>query len=237
MRGDYYRIACTMRQHRKDLRDAWENVFLAYPEALEMFGQAKNEFFEKLDAAVEDIQIEDFKATQALATRCAKAANGDEEYWHITIRPKADFADFAKFKKLVDKYTKSKCFKHVCYTYEQKGTTEETLGTGFHSHLCVCLADRRTKSHALQAAYALRSVCDDPGIKFKPCFTTPDIFITNYLVDYKSKKGHKEATKTWDALWRTKMRLEAMYGDRDAFGPIPTKYGGDGSNTHTVHFD
>lgn len=239
MRGDYYRVAATLRQRRHELRAAWTDMFQAYPEAIDMFGD-QNEYFDKLDAAMKRVQHNEFIAAQAEASELALLAESKglfDKCFHVTIRPRPDVTDFDAFRVLVDKYSKSKTFSASCYTFEQKGTSNESLGTGFHAHMVVRLAPGRTKTHGLQTAGKLLDMCGNAGLQFDKA-SRPWSIIDSYWINYESQDGHKATTKTWDAMWRNKMSIAPLYGDTNAFKPIPLPSPeGDGSSTHTVHFD
>lgn len=239
MRGDYYRVAAHMRQRRNDLRKMWDNMFAAIPEAEAMFGN-QSDYFDKLDAALKRVQHTEFLATQAEANELVSLAGGDDimaRCFHVTIRPMPSVVDFDAFRVLVDKYAKSKTFITACWTFEQKGTCDDTLGTGFHAHMVVRLAPGRTKTHGLQTASKLLTMCGNAGLQFDKA-PRPWSIIDSYWLKYESRDGHKAATQSWDAKWRAKIGLNAIYGDADAFKPIPLPSpGGDGSSTHTVHFD
>lgn len=239
MRGDYYRVAATLRQRRHELRAAWTQALQTCPEVSEILGD-QDEYFIKLDAAMKRIQHNEFIAAQAEASELAQLAESKglfDKCFHVTVRPKPDFTDFAAFRSLIVKYAESKVFTSACYTFEQKGLSEDTIGTGFHAHMVVQLAAGRTKTHCLQTAGKLLDMCGNAGLQFDKALR-PSTIIENYWLNYESRDGHKAATQHWDALWRMKMNLLPLYGDRDAFKPIPLPSPvGDGSTVTSLSFD
>ena len=226
MRGDYYRVAVTLRKDRLDrlnaMRTSWADMCSQYPESLELWGD-RTEFFDKLEDAMKRLQHQEFVAAQAEASELALLAESKgliDKWFHVTIRPKPSVVDFDAFRVLVDKYARSKTFSTSCWTYEQKGTSNDSLGTGFHAHLVVRLAPGRTKTHGLQTAGKLLEMCGNAGLQFDKA-PRPWSIIDSYWLKYESRDGHKAATQSWDAMWRAKMSLDALYGDADAFKPIP----------------
>lgn len=243
MRGDYYRVAVTLRSDRQArlnaMRTSWASMCANHPEALELWGDRK-EFFDKLEDAMKRLQHQEFVAAQAEASELAILAESKgffDKCFHVTIRPRPDVTDFESFRSLVVKYTQSKAFAACCYTFEQKGLSDDTIGTGFHAHMVVRLAAGRTKTHCLQTAGKLTEMCGNAGLQFDKA-SRPWAIIENYWLNYESRDGHKADTQHWDSLWRSKMNLQPLYGDRDAFKPIPLPSPeGDGSSSTTLSFD
>lgn len=126
----------------------------------------------------------------------------------ITIRPNPDVS-WDTFRAICDKYVSRKMFISGTYSFEQKGESEDTLGKGFHIHLVVKSKDNlaqvlkntiNTFKH-VAAANCVKVLDTSNGQKL----------IQDYLIDYKSKDEHKEATQAWDALWRINEGLQPLY--------------------------
>lgn len=138
------------------------------------------------------------------------------QWYSITIRPAEGKVTFIEFYDKVYKFLQRKFFNEWTLSFEQKGTSEETLGTGFHCHIVAdtkhrsvgeCLRDLNSSfSQWAEKNYIVPGI----GTKVTTC-KTPDKMIQNYLIDYKSDDGHKEPTKEWDERWRQELRLAAIY--------------------------
>lgn len=133
----------------------------------------------------------------------AKATNT----FMITIRPECKKINLHTFKKDVDDYIKRKMFTniYIC-SYEQKGTTMDTLGNGFHVHI-IAETTCRSKGEVLRNTIStFQHYTAANCIQVDIC-KNPEGVINDYLIDYKSQDGHKEITKEWDSIWRTQEGL------------------------------
>lgn len=137
--------------------------------------------------------------------------------FQVCIRPDAS-CDFAAFKTLVDAYVQRRIFTKYALSYEQKGTSLDTLGTGFHAHIAVTTT-MRSKGELLRAT--LPKFGTGFNVKIK-VLKDANAWVKAYLVDYESKDGHKAPTREWDALWRTERSLESLYESSS-----PPKYVGE----------
>lgn len=127
----------------------------------------------------------------------------------ITIRP-ANGHDLATFYETVRRFTDRKTIANFTLSFEQKGTSLETLGNGMHVHI-VAATTFRSKADVLRAAIStFKHMAADNCIDVRLC-RTPQLVIANYLVDYQSDDGHKQTTREWDALWRERTGLLPLY--------------------------
>lgn len=125
----------------------------------------------------------------------------------ITIRPECKKINLHTFKQDVDSYIQRKMFKHIhgC-SFEQKGTSDDTLGNGFHVHI-VAETTCRSKGELLRNTIStFQQYTAAQCIQVDVC-KNPESVVQDYLIDYKSQDGHKEITKEWDSLWRERERL------------------------------
>ena len=138
-----------------------------------------------------------------------------KQSYFITIRPNCDKVQFHQFKDKVESFLERACFLDYTYSFEQKGTSLENLGQGFHVHI-VTKARQRSKSEMLRDTLSswndwirkeyIAENCIDV------CITkSAPTLIQNYLIDYKSDDGHKQPTQIWDATWRERNNLLAIY--------------------------
>lgn len=133
----------------------------------------------------------------------AKATNT----FMITIRPECKKINLHTFKKDVDDYLKRKMFKHIhICSFEQKGTTLDSLGNGFHVHI-IAETTCRSKGEVLRNTLStFERYTAGNCIQVDVC-KNPENVKQDYLIDYISKDGHKEITKEWDSIWRDREGL------------------------------
>lgn len=133
----------------------------------------------------------------------------------ITIRPHCQRVTFNDFRQDVQEFIQRKMIEHVyALTFEQKGMCEGTLGTGFHVHF-IAKTSCRSKAELIENTYStFKRYTEKHCIDARVC-KTPDEVKQDYLIDYKSKDGHKEKTKEWDTLWRKRNNIEPIYNNDD----------------------
>lgn len=137
------------------------------------------------------------------------APKGDKGYM-ITIRPENNKITLKHFYNRVAGFVDRACFITYSLSFEQKGITDETLGTGFHVHI-IAEMKQRSKGEVLRDTISTFKDCTAAHcIQVDPCKNMDDT-INNYLVEYKSKDNHKEETKHWDTIWRAKHDLLSLY--------------------------
>ena len=106
----------------------------------------------------------------------------------------------------------SKSIIEATYSFEQKGTTELTLGEGFHVHIianCKYTSSYEVTKRVNQMLESqdIKAICSVNNLR-----KTSDIKQTiNYITNYESNDGHKIATKEGDIAWRTTAGLETIY--------------------------
>lgn len=134
--------------------------------------------------------------------------------YFITIRPDERQITFDDFYAIVRKFTERKCITSFQLSFEQKGLTLDTLGTGFHVHI-IAQVTQRSKGELLRDTQSTFARCTAANcIDVKPLARTVDVQnVSRYLTSYDSDDGHKIVTKEWDSLWRQKEGLSALYTD------------------------
>jgi len=128
----------------------------------------------------------------------------------VTISPDETKIDFDTFYCLIQRLMKRKCFIDYTLSFEQRGTTEETLGQGFHVHI-VAKMTQRGKQNVIADVYNTVKHCCEKQCVDVGLAKTPEKMIQNYLIDYKSDDGHKVETRDWDAKWRKKNGILPLY--------------------------
>lgn len=128
----------------------------------------------------------------------------------ITIRPDEARITFDAFFMLIQKLMKRACFVHYTLSFEQKGTTQDTLGQGFHVHIVAKMKQTNRAQVARDVHNTVKDCCEFQCVDVRVA-KTPDTFIQNYLIEYMSEDGHKEVTKEWDGMWRVREGLLPLY--------------------------
>lgn len=143
-----------------------------------------------------------------------------KQTYFITVRPDTKKITFKNFMILCNKYFSRKCFNTFLYSYEQKGTSPETLGQGFHIHI-IAEMTFKSKGETLRATQSTFNQCTAPNCVDVSLVKTQKDYenINGYLLNYESKDGHKIITKEWDTLWRQKNNLHDIYNNE--FGSLP----------------
>lgn len=156
--------------------------------------------------------------------------------YFVTVRPDEQLIDFTSFKAIVDQYVTRKIWKEVFYSFEQKGESLETLGTGFHFHMIINGTSCTSKAQVLDRTISTFKCCTADNC-IEVCYI-PDHQQrqnrVNYLVDYTSKKGYKINTKIWDALWRQSIGLQDTYGICPLSSPVSGQRDTNIVEDHTV---
>ena len=144
----------------------------------------------------------------------------------ITLRPKPE-TNFITFYDKVSKLMERKIFGDFKLSFEQKGESDETLGTGFHCHIIVTLSVQAQKKGIAELVRDIASTMN--GVNKESMIThnnidirktqNPDDIVKNYLIEYNSKDDHKIKTKIWDQKWRESLGLKPLYGCNELLPP------------------
>lgn len=147
---------------------------------------------------------------QAMMIFKEEAANlMGESAWFITIRPNESTEWIPFLNKTITLLTR-KCFIDFTASYEQKGTSEDDIGKGFHIHIVSQMKQRSKGEIIRDIKSTMGDMVAENCIEVIPTKNKMDI-INNYLIDYKSKDEHKIKTKDWDNMWRTRENLQNIY--------------------------
>jgi len=98
----------------------------------------------------------------------AGKGTSDDTYM-VTIRPNEKEIDFEEFYKVVSKYVHRKCWKRFKLSFEQKGTTEATLGNGFHVHIFGSVTQNNKGQLLRDTQSSFKNCCAPNGIKVHFC--------------------------------------------------------------------
>lgn len=151
-----------------------------------------------------------------LLTNSKPAMIQDSAHWYlITIRPADNSVDFNVFRAKVEQFLQRKMFINYHYSFEQKGTSYETLGGGFHVHI-VAQCTQSSKGNVLRDTLSTFKKWIEQGHLAANCVdvrpvSNPDELVQKYLIDYVSDDEHKSVTKEWDTRWRVMNNLREIY--------------------------
>jgi hypothetical protein len=161
-------------------------------------------------------ETEEFRAIMEIArdlTGVYKQVTGLEvrSWVFLTVRPDMKKIEFNEFRsKIVKKINDCKRVLEATYSFEQKGTSLETLGNGFHVHIMMWTT-WAYPSEAKRDFYSAVKDYTGPKSIDARAERDPAGCIQRYLVDYKSEDEHKEETKVWDMIWREQKGLKNLY--------------------------
>lgn len=142
--------------------------------------------------------------------------------WFLTVRPDPDWTgDWPAFLEHCTRLFASKRFSSdLVYSFEQKGTSPETLGQGFHLHAVFRSTEpKKQLMRELKRRFIETGICGNAGVQLDKA-NRPQELIQNYLLDYIADDEHKEATRAWDALWRAAAGVPAIAGALSAYDII-----------------
>jgi len=134
----------------------------------------------------------------------------------ITVNPRPD-VPLADFMKAMKKYTKKIWIESYMYVIEQRGTTEEESGKGFHSHILLWKPDNK-KSHEVirETKNTFKNICsiDNPSIlNIKNCKEEDVNKRKNYMIGLKDLKYDptKQEKQNIDIGWRIRNNIDSVY--------------------------
>lgn len=173
--------------------------------------EAYNKYIEM--ALVEFDEI--LRIADLLHKRFEKQKGEDQSGYFITIRPDDAKTTFIAFKEKVESFVKRKCFKKVTYSFEQKGTSTEDIGRGYHVHI-VTSTSLSSKKECLRATLSSWNEWIEKDWLASNCIEVVhtknmESLIKGYLINYESADDHKAATRVFDEEWRRQLNLLPIY--------------------------
>lgn len=157
--------------------------------------------------------------------------NGQEgrksKYCYLTINidnkliEKGDVEDpQSKLNKQIRKSLKKKFITKKCYTFEQRGDSKETMGTGVHVNILIENGDKHRKPCKIREEFynTFKMLLGDIN---KVCIRyadNPHNFL-NYICGFKKSEVKQKLAK-FDFIWRHKIGIEWVYEENwepDAF--------------------
>lgn len=180
--------------------------------------------FEKLSAVsdklnrefFEDIAIHEYKKNCRLGIRLMQEfqelVKETKQRYFVTVRPDVEKINFEQFYILCKKFLERACILESTVSFEQKGTSDETLGNGFHIHMILNMT-QRSKGEVLRDIQSTFRSCTAPNcIDVQVIKTQIDMTRCKaYIEQYESNDEHKIVTKDWDTLWRERNKIKTTY--------------------------
>lgn len=187
----------TAKSHGLDTSD------MAKPE--EIFEQTLEDDFKFIEQAM-DIGLKYF----AMAKKKLKNPEDEARYYMLTIRPPPT-VKWETFKYDCDVFLKkwSDKWEWAEWAYEQKGTDQESMGTGFHIHLVL-----KTTVENYYPSHIRRDAEKQYTYVAKNCIDCAKVAsltrAREYIRGIKNDSEKEEAVK-WDSIWRESKKLESLY--------------------------
>lgn len=134
----------------------------------------------------------------------------------ITINPRPDI-QLEEFKKSMKKFISKVWVEDYIYVLEQRGTTEEDSGRGFHSHILLWKPDNK-KSHEVirETKNTFKNICsiDNPQIlNIQNCKLEDVNKRKNYMIGLKglTHDPTKQDKQNIDIGWRQRNNIQPYY--------------------------
>ncbi len=161
-------------------------------------------------------KIEELNA-QKMKLMTAKAHNN--LFLFITVNPKPEIT-FEEFMKKMEKLINRNIFTNGLYVYEQRGSTEEDAGKGFHCHL---LCERNLNYKPTKVVSCIKNTCKSLcNVKDKRLLNIQLIgeeFAQDkrqYIMGHNKTGEGKSVKQNIDTYWRKKNNLKEYYKDAKA---------------------
>jgi len=178
-----------------------------YDETWFSLGISEKEYNDVIKKSVED-HTDEWKKI-VVETKSKKRCKKTDYMW-LTINPKPDIT-LRDFIRAIDQFKELKPIDSYRYVYEQRGSTEEEKGKGFHLHM---LIKRHGKPFLL--TNAIHRIFDKMvGIPDKHIV---EVWIDKHQLEEKgvylqgNKSGKDKLVKSqMDVVWRVENGLEQIY--------------------------
>lgn len=137
-------------------------------------------------------------------------------YLWLTVNPTPE-TTFVDFQKYVQKAIAKKWLKSFVYVYEQRGTSQEDMGRGFHLHAIIKKPEDKAPAHCVRELNnTFKKCCDTSNYH---CFNTKWIGEEEYKRKLEYILGQKESTsennkqlkQEMDKVWRQMRCIEPYY--------------------------
>lgn len=143
-----------------------------------------------------------------LKIQTAKKHNNQYAWVTVTAKPKVKFEEFYR---VTQKLFERQIFNSGYMVYEQRGTTTEDMGKGFHAHLCMERNLNYKPYKAKENAFnSIKKICAQTAFDWKDIGEDFRKDKLDYIFSLKTGEG-KEAKQKMDVPWRELYQLETYY--------------------------
>jgi len=190
-----------------------------YNEQIDLYGKDKKEAYQIAETRI----LKDFDSTCELGIMLmerfkARLPVKHTGYYMLTIRPDDKNVTFNTFRHVVKQYIYDKMVNYT-YSFEQKGTSLEELGKGFHVHIIGTWQARDKPNILTQTINYFKQFAAANCIQLDIC-RNPEEVVRKYLTEYISEDEHKITTKEWDTKWREDLGLKHIYTNLSSPGRL-----------------
>lgn len=152
-----------------------------------------------------------FKVVQELYNEKQRRKELNKPFYFITLNPKQD-CEFEPFKDAVGDISCWSWVDKCLWVFEQRGSTEEEMGKGFHAHVLISNYNIEKGKLKTQIRNKFKKFCLDIesciNIQQKKREWLNDKL--EYIMGKKLDEGKPEKQEI-DTLWREKMNLKQFY--------------------------
>lgn len=167
---------------------------------------------EELGDCMRQIKLENKRLIKKKETMSALERNN--LYVWLTVNPNTS-VELKDFLKQLHKFANRALFEEYMYVVEQRGTCEDTMGTGFHAHLLLkrsmTYKPGKVQKHSMNSWKRMTYVYNPQIFNFHWC---PQKYIEDkkeYMrVGGKTGDG-KELKQQIDSVWREKNNIQTFY--------------------------
>lgn len=182
--------------------------------------QAEEDFSSMIDIMqqISNVRVV-INSRQAIKNLTVLSNDGKEEkkpYLWLTVNPASE-CSLEDFKRLVQKCFSKKWIKSYVYVYEQRGTSMEDIGRGYHIHAIISKPEHKPQTHCIREIANTFSKCCD--VTNYHCFNTKWIGQEEYVRKLGYILGDKESTpennkqlkQEMDKIWREMRQIDKKY--------------------------
>lgn len=162
-------------------------------------------------SALEDARLHD-SIKDCIRLRTEKAKSCSSSHIFLTLNPDPTHT-LDDIKKYIFKCITKKWIKQYWISFEQRGRTEDTRGTGIHCHILINRGVEPGKARR-ELKNTFKNLCnvDNPHLLNFKWITEKSLENhIKYITGEKRPKDDKEDMMAQDKLWREKYQLEPYY--------------------------
>lgn len=200
---------------------AWLDQGEIYDEALKQFTKKKIESIIKLEYDAEllgqkMIDIKEYEKEVKMTLKENIAKDHNNGYCFITINPSPEIT-LTQLQEKVEKFVKRNMFDKYRYVYEQRGSTEENMGHGFHAHILLKRnLNYKPSKISVNTKNTFKGITQVDNPQILNIQHIGEDFAKDkdeYIDGVKTGEG-KDKKQQIDKIFRKKNNLESVYGDQ-----------------------